>query len=123
MLVPLIEENWLKKSESKTIIKKYLHNLKTKQIDTLILACTHYPFAHKIIQIKIGKQVKIIDPGEQVVKKVQEFLKQNLKIKKILIKGSDHEFFVSDITPRFQTLASQWLNKKIKLKKAELQES
>lgn len=44
LLVPLIEENWFKKPEAKMILKKYLRPLKNKQIQALILACTHYPF-------------------------------------------------------------------------------
>ena len=43
LLVPLVEEGWIKKPETVMIIKKYLHPLKVRQIDTLILGCTHYP--------------------------------------------------------------------------------
>lgn len=120
LLVPLIEENWLKKTETRRIVKRYLHPLRSSQIDTLILACTHYPFLRRIIQTKIGRQVKIIDPGEEVVKQIQEFLKENPAIEKTLIKGSKHKFFVSDLTPKFQTLASQWLGQKIKLEKVDI---
>ncbi|MEA1901260.1 MAG: glutamate racemase, partial [Thermodesulfobacteriota bacterium] len=42
LLVPLVEEGWLNKPETKMIVKKYLHPLKVRQIDTLILGCTHY---------------------------------------------------------------------------------
>ncbi|MFZ5563848.1 MAG: glutamate racemase, partial [Thermodesulfobacteriota bacterium] len=41
LLVPLVEEGWLKKPETAMIVKKYLHPLKTRQVDTLILGCTH----------------------------------------------------------------------------------
>ncbi|MEJ2656501.1 MAG: glutamate racemase [Desulfobacterales bacterium] len=43
LLVPLVEEGWMKKPETMMIIKKYLLPLKVRQIDTLILGCTHYP--------------------------------------------------------------------------------
>ncbi|MDP7416500.1 MAG: glutamate racemase, partial [Desulfobacterales bacterium] len=42
LLVPLVEEGWIKKPETTMIIKKYLHPLKAKQVDTLILGSTHY---------------------------------------------------------------------------------
>ena len=44
LLVPLIEEGWLKKPETKMILKKYLRPLKDKKVQALVLACTHYPF-------------------------------------------------------------------------------
>ena len=47
LLVPLIEEGWIKKKETKMILKKYLRELKMEQVDALILACTHYPILIK----------------------------------------------------------------------------
>ncbi|MBL7141687.1 glutamate racemase [Patescibacteria group bacterium] len=115
LLVPLIEENWIKKPETSRVIKRYVYSLKFNQIDTLILACNHYPLLRKIIQVKIGRQVKIINPGEEMVREIKEFFKQNPKIKENLVKGSEHKFFVSDLTEKYQSLASQWLGQKIKL--------
>ncbi|MDY6955078.1 MAG: glutamate racemase, partial [Thermodesulfobacteriota bacterium] len=54
LLVPLVEEGWLKRGETRRIVKKYLHPLKMRQIDMLILGCTHYPPLKDIIQAKIG---------------------------------------------------------------------
>lgn len=120
LLVPLVEEGWLKKSETKMIVKKYLYPLKLKQIDTLILACTHYPFLREIIQQKVGQRVKLVDPGEEVVLKVKEFLKQNPEIEKTLVKNNQHQFLVSDLTPKFQELAVKWLGRAIKLEEIKL---
>jgi glutamate racemase len=47
LLVPLVEEGWLKKPETRMIIKKCLRPLKDHQIDILILGCTHYPLLMK----------------------------------------------------------------------------
>ena len=47
LLVPLVEEGWMKKPETAMIVRKYLHPLKTKPIDALILGCTHYPILKK----------------------------------------------------------------------------
>jgi len=115
LLVPLVEEGWLKKPETRMIVKKYLLPLKLKQIDTLILACTHYPFLKEIIQRKIGQRVKLVDPGEAVVLIVKKFLTQNPEIEKSLIKGGNHQFMVSDLTPKFQEIAKNWLGREVKL--------
>lgn len=139
LLVPLVEEGWLKKPETKTIIKKYLHPLRLANIDTLILGCTHLPLLKGIIKVKIGKSRKLIDPGEEVVLKLKEFLEENPAIEKTLAKKDSHgpvrisrvpperderglfacQFFVSDLTPRFQEIAEKWLGQKIKLNLAK----
>lgn len=120
LLVPLVEEGWLKKPVTKTIVKKYLYPLKFNQIDTLILACTHYPFLKSIIQRKVGQRVKLVDPAEEVALKIKEFLEQNPKIEKSLKRSRQHKFMVSDLTPKFQELANRWLGRKIKLEEIKI---
>jgi glutamate racemase len=115
LLVPLIEEGWLKKGLTKRIIKSYLQPLKNAQIDTLIMACTHYPLIKEQIQLKIGKKVQLIDPAEETILKLKEFLEKNQNIEKLLMKGKNHQFYVSDLTPKCQEIASRFLNQKIKL--------
>jgi len=117
LLVPLVEEGWLNKPETKMILKKYLLPLKTRQIDTLIMACTHYPFLRQMIQVKIGQRVKLVDPAEEVVLKVKQYLEQNPTIDKKLPRNDHHQFLVSDLTSRGQNLASQWLGHQVKLEK------
>jgi len=120
LLVPLVEEGWFKKPETKMIIKKYLYPLRLANVDTLILGCTHYPLLKEIIKIKIGKNRKIIDPGAEVALQLKEFLEKNKKIEESLEKNKNHEFYVSDLTPRFQEIAERWLVRKIKLEKVSL---
>ena len=43
------------------ILRRYLHALKDRQIDTLVLGCTHYPLLKHLIQPRIGKKVTLID--------------------------------------------------------------
>lgn len=118
LLVPLIEESWLKKSVTSRIIKNYLYPIKSKQVDSLILGCNYYPVIKKNIQLKMGKKVKLIDPGDEVVNDVKMFLEQNPEVEKSLVKGSAHMFFVSDLTPKHQYLAGYLLGQKINLLQA-----
>lgn len=119
LFVPLVEEGWFDKPETKRIARKYLYPLRLKQIDTLILACTHYPLLKPIIQSKIGRRVKLVDSAEEVVGEVKKFLEDNSGVEKSLVKGSEHKFYVSDLTPRFTSIAEKWLGRKIKAEKAE----
>jgi len=120
LLVPLVEEGWLDDSETKRIVKRYLQPLKNSQIDTLILGCTHYPTLKEIICHRAGKKVKIVDSAEEIVKDLEIFLKNNKEIEKSLEKGSDHKFYVSDITPQLPKIAEKLLGKAVKLEVASL---
>ncbi len=117
LLVPLVEENWLDKPETKRIIKGYLRPLKQQQVDTLVLACTHYPLLKKIIIPRVGRQVKVVDPADEVALKLKEYLSVNGQ--EYLGEGASH-FYVSDLTPHFQDIAQKWLGKKINLEKVKL---
>jgi glutamate racemase len=105
LLVPLVEEGWLKKGETRKIVKKYLHPLKFKQIDILILGCTHYPLLKEIIQAKIGKRVKVIDSSEALSDSVMDFLHHNPHVNSRLRKDGTCRFYVSDVTEQFQKIA------------------
>jgi glutamate racemase len=118
LLVPLVEEGWLKKPVTSMIVKKYLHPLKVRQIDTLILGCTHYPLLNKIIQNKIGNRVNIIDSSAGVAKKVRDFLRTNKEVENLLGKNGKFRLFVSDITPQFEKTAKTVLKGNVKLEKA-----
>ena len=115
LLVPLVEEGWLKKPETRMIVKKYLHPLKMKQIDTLILGCTHYPLLKPIIQHKIGKQTHIIDSSTAIADEIKLFLSSTPKIDRLLSKSGTSKFFVSDLTPQFKKTASSVIRKPIEL--------
>ena len=71
LLVPLINAGWIKKPESVMIVKKCLHSLKTRQIDTLILANPYFTILNQIIQRKIGRRVTLVDPTETLVDKLR----------------------------------------------------
>lgn len=118
LLVPLVEEGWFEKPETRMIVKKYLHPLKTKQVDTLILGCTHYPILKKLITHKIGKRVKIIDSSIAVTDMVKEYLEETPDMEKTLQKNGRSEFFVSDYTVQFEKTAKMLLGGNIKLKQA-----
>lgn len=120
LLVPLVEEGWLKKPETTMIIKKYLHPLKVKQIDTLVLGCTHYPLLAGIIQRKIGKRVRIIDSSTGVVRSVKAFLKDHPEIDRQMSRKGETHVFVSDVTPQFDHIARTTLKRNLTLEHVKL---
>ena len=113
LLVPLVEEGWLNKAETAMIIKKYLQPLKTRQIDTLILGCTHYPLLKKVIQRKIGRRVQLIDSSLSVSNSVKAFLAANTEIDRRLGRNDHLTLFVSDVTDQFKKIAEMTLKTNI----------
>ncbi len=113
LLVPLVEEGWLDKAETVTIVKKYLQPLKIRQIDTLILGCTHYPLLKKVIQRKIGKRVHLIDSSTSVANSVKAFLNANNQIDRRLGQNDQLTLFVSDVTDQFKKIAEMTLKTNI----------
>ncbi len=116
LLVPLVEEGWFQRPETKMIVKKYLAPLKTRQIDSLILGCTHYPLLKEIIQKKIGKNVKVIDSSIAVTSEVSTFFKAHPEIESQILKNNQLDIFVSDITEQFGKTAEMILKTKVDLK-------
>ena len=100
LLVPLIEEGWHRKPETKMIVKKCLIPLKARQIDTLILGCTHYTALTATIQAKAGKQVKLIDPTSCIADALKTFLSKHRQVDKTLSKNSKLQLIMSDVTAR-----------------------
>lgn len=99
LLVPLVEENWLNKRETKMILRRYLHPLKDKQIDTLVLGCTHYPLLKDLIQSRIGKRVTLIDSSIETAHHVKKFLLSEPSLVSRKEQGQvSHRYYVSDRT-------------------------
>jgi glutamate racemase len=109
LLVPLVEEGWMNKPETSSIVRKYLLPLKVRQIDTLILGCTHYPLIKKVIQRKIGRRVHLIDSSISVAGSVKAFLTQNSDVDEQLGQNGNLMLFASDVTDQFEKIAIRTL--------------
>jgi glutamate racemase len=120
LLVPLVEEGWMNKPETSMIVKKYLLPLKIRQIDTLILGCTHYPLLKKVIQRKIGRRVRLIDSSIGVSSSVKAFLARNAEVKQQLGQNGNLMLFVSDVTDQFQKIAAMTLKTGVTFKCVKL---
>ncbi len=114
LLVPLIEEDWIKKPETKMILKKYLISLKNKQVQALVLACTHYPFLLKQFQRIMGKACLVLDPSQIVSEKLKDYLTRHPEIDDVLDKDSKIlKFFTTDSIEKFQDLGERFLGQKM----------
>ncbi len=123
LLVPLIEEDWLKRPETKMILKKYLHPLKTKQINTLILACTHYPYLYKEIKKIMGKSISVPHPGEIISASLEKYLSAHPELGLRADKKPTRQYYTTDNPKLFKELGERFLEQKIpNLKQVEISE-
>ncbi|MGY8934461.1 MAG: glutamate racemase [Flavobacteriales bacterium] len=76
-LVPLIEMGKIDDSEINILLNKYLQPMLKKDIDYLVLGCSHYPYLIPQLKKILPKQVKIIDSGIAVANQTKIVLIQN----------------------------------------------
>lgn len=76
-LVQLIENGDINSPEMEELLKSYLNPMVEKNIDYLVLGCSHYPYLIPQIKKIIPEHIKIIDSGEAVAKQTQKILEQN----------------------------------------------
>lgn len=112
LFVPFIEEGELESDALRIISAEYLSVFKTKNIDTLIMGCTHYPIIENVIQKALGGNVKLINPGKSVADEVAAFLEKGNLLNEQKRLGKV-DYFVTDLTDRFTKVAEMFLGKKI----------
>lgn len=115
LLVPLIEEDYHKEPEAITILKKYLRPLKSYNIDTLILGCTHYPLMLKAIERTMGKKVKVLQSGDITAKSLKNYLVRHPEIESKLTKGKSLTILTTDDPAKFKTFTEKHFGMKIKM--------
>jgi glutamate racemase len=76
-LVQQIEKGDLDGSPTRSILESALHPMLEKNIDTVVLACTHYPFVIPLIQHIVGDKVRVIDPAPAVARQTKRLLGAN----------------------------------------------
>ena len=117
LLVPLVEEGWLNRQETKMILRRYLYPLKQRQVDTLVLGCTHYPLLRPLIQARIGRKVVLIDSSLAAAAYLRSFLQTAPELARSLHdQQTDHQFYVTDRTESVQNIANTIFQRPIDLR-------
>lgn len=114
LLVPAIEEGFINHPISQSIIYNYLSNKKLKDIETLILGCTHYPLLMDEIKQYYGTRVRVIDSPSIVANDIKLALEKH-HLLNLNNPTPKYEFYVSDITKNFQKVSKKFFGKKIDL--------
>lgn len=122
MWVPLIENNEYDKPGADHFVKQHLdHIMSTSgKIDTLLLACTHYPLLMKKIRQFVPEGMTILSQGEIVAKSLAEYLGNHPELDNKCSKNGQLSFFTTDSTTDFDNHASFFFGQPITSKHLDL---
>ena len=114
LLVPAIEEGFKNHPITHSIIYNYLSNKKLKNIETLILGCTHYPLLLDEIKQFYGNRVRVIDSPNIVANQLKIILEKHQLLNQENGNPKYH-FYLSDITKNFEKISRKFFGKSIDL--------
>lgn len=123
MWVSLVENNEAQSEGADYFIQKYINNLlcKDRQIDTVILGCTHYPLLLPKIKTFMPKHIQIVAQGEYVANSLKDYLHRHPEMERKCTRGGKCSFYTTEAEEKFTESASTFLNRKISVQRIALE--
>ncbi|HEU4632868.1 MAG TPA: glutamate racemase [Flavisolibacter sp.] len=116
MWVPLVENNEHTGKGADYFVEKYINNILSKNadIDTLLLACTHYPLLTEKIEKHLPSHVKLLSQGEIVAESLKDYLRRHPEIETKITKQGKREFYTTDAPEDFDNKATVFFGERVK---------
>ncbi|GAB2837769.1 glutamate racemase [Ferruginibacter profundus] len=116
MWVPLIENNEHQSAGADYFVQKEIGKLlqQSPDIDTILLACTHYPLLMNKIQQFTPQGIKILSQGKIVADSLNEYLGRHPEMEARCSKNGQLSFFTTDSTEDFDNHATNFYGKPVK---------
>lgn len=107
LFVPIIEAGESEWEGLDLAIKKYLKELfiKSQNIDTIILGCTHYALIEDKIKKHLPANVKLVSQGRIVAEKLKDYLRRHPEIESKLNKFGKRKFLTTESSMRVKNLS------------------
>lgn len=114
--VPIVENSEADGDGADYFVRKYIDQLKTSDpdIDTFVLACTHYPLLMKKIRKYAPPGVRILEQGQLVGLALKDYLRRHPEMECRLKKGGDTTFLTSENPEKFDALASVFTRRPVR---------
>ena len=125
MWVPLVENNEYDKPGADYFIKQHIDNIlkKDSRIDTLILACTHYPLLEKKIRKYLPEGIKLVSQGQLVAESLVDYLRRHPEIESECSKNGTCHFYTTESEEKFASMASLFLKGRIEAERVNLEDA
>jgi glutamate racemase len=122
MWVPLVENNEYNNEGADYFIKKHLKNIfdKGENIDTILLACTHYPLLKEEIEKFLPEGVTLLSQGEIIANSLADYLNRHPEIEGKCTKTGKRSFFTTDSTQDFDSHASIFFGEPVSSRHVDL---
>ncbi len=107
MWVPLVEANEYDKPGADYFVAQHLRHILSQSaaIDTLLLACTHYPLLHKKIAALLPPGITLLSQGQIVANSLADYLQRHPEIAQQCSKNGQQAFYTTDSPADFDTHA------------------
>lgn len=115
MFVPLVENEEATGPGADYFVNKYINMIMEKDpdIDTLVLACTHYPLLFPKIRKYASEKIRVIAQGDLVADSLADYLKRHPEIEGRCSKNGTVEFLTTENTEKFNHLASIFMKEQV----------
>lgn len=122
MWVPLVENNEATGEGADYFVEKYVDELlaKDSDIDTIVLACTHYPILYPKIRKAVPGNIKVVKQGEIVAESLKDYLKRHPEMEERLERGGECRYLTTENPEKFTGLASIFLDEKVDVSHIDL---
>jgi glutamate racemase len=120
--VPLVENDEYDKPGADYFVKQNIDNILKGDplIDTLILACTHYPLLNKKIRLFLPETIQCVSQGNLVAKSLENYLQRHPAMAMRCSKNNSCRFFTTESEEKFKEMASIFLKEEIDVKRISL---
>lgn len=108
LFVPLVEQGWTKDPITVEVARRYLGELLDKDIDTLIMGCTHYPLLRSLLREVVGEKVTLVNPAYETAQALKRMLSET-GIENDGPRGEMYQFYTSDASEKFDDFAGSIL--------------
>jgi glutamate racemase len=122
MWVPLIENGEHQGPGADYFIQKHIGHLlqQSPQIDTLLLACTHYPLLQQKIKAHLPEGVSVVTQGEIVAASLEDYLQRHQEIESQLTQGGRRVFYTTDSAADFNSKATTFFGQPVQAEHVSL---
>lgn len=115
MWVPLIENNQFDTPGGVYFIQSDLVSLMEKdpKIDTILLACTHYPILQEQLQRLLPEHIEVLAQGKIVAESLADYLQRHPEMEALCSKGGSVRYLTTESAKDFSEKASLLMNDQI----------
>ncbi len=115
MFVPLIENNEMESEGADFFVRQYVNELlaQSTEIDTILLACTHYPLLMKQLKKHLPESIRVVAQGDIVADSLENYLFRHPEMAAQLTQNSNMQFFTTDDAQDFMAHAALFFGEPI----------